>query len=349
MNIINHPSSLTSPSRPKKESGKSPFARWLLLLALVFAPQVVHAQWQATVGAQNHDKGHQALAFLPNEIWIHVGEDITWHFDVDEIHTVTFLRANQPRPFFPDGCPGFSTSPATFNGSTCVTTPPLVRGSTFTVRFPTAGNFKLTCLIHENMSGAIHVLASNLPLPHDQAFYDRAADDRRRELLAEADGRTGDAPKVAEATDNRHEHDNGKVSAGTGEVLATGGGSDSVSVVRFQNDPTEIRAGQTVEWTNVDPTLPHTITFGAEPPGNPVPPSPNVTVDADGARHAVIASLTDSAHSGFIVAAPQERLGLPQAPLGTTRFRVTFPHAGRYPYICVLHDNLGMKGTVIVH
>jgi plastocyanin len=119
-------------------------------------------------------------------------------------------------------------------------------------------------------------------------------------------------------------------------------------VVRFKDDEIEIHAGQTVEWNNQDPVTPHTITFGAEP-ANLFPPSGNVTVDADGALHAVITSPSDSAHSGFIVAAPQERLGLPQSPLGFTRFRVTFPKAGVFPYICALHDNLGMKGMVIVH
>jgi len=65
------------------------------------------AQWNATVGAQSDDKGHQALAFLPNEIWIHTGDSITWTFDVDEIHTVTFLKAHQKRPpFFVGGVPG---------------------------------------------------------------------------------------------------------------------------------------------------------------------------------------------------------------------------------------------------
>jgi hypothetical protein len=55
-------------------------------------------------------------------------------------------------------------------------------------------------------------------------------------------------------------------------------------------------------------------------------------------------------HSGFILAAPQERVGLPQSPLPlfVTRFRITFTHPGTFPYICALHDNLGMKGEIIV-
>ncbi len=58
--------------------------RWPLLLALLILPQMVQAQWTATVGAQTDDKGIQVLAFLPNEIWIHAGDRITWTFQADE-------------------------------------------------------------------------------------------------------------------------------------------------------------------------------------------------------------------------------------------------------------------------
>jgi len=37
---------------------------------------------------------------------------------------------------------------------------------------------------------------------------------------------------------------------------------------------------------------------------------------------------------------------LPAGPV--TRFRVTFMNPGVYPYICAFHDDLGMKGEVIV-
>ncbi len=63
----------------------SAISRWILLLAVLILPQVVQAQWNATVGAQSNDKGDQALAFLPNEIWIHAADRITWTFDADDI------------------------------------------------------------------------------------------------------------------------------------------------------------------------------------------------------------------------------------------------------------------------
>jgi plastocyanin len=110
-----------------------------------------------------------------------------------------------------------------------------------------------------------------------------------------------------------------------------------------------IHAGETVEWTNLDPghTAHHyVITFGVEP-SNPVPPV-NATIDPDGALHAVINSNADSVHSGLIMAAPQEELFLATPALSVTRFRVTFPHLGVFPYICALHDGLGMNGEVVV-
>src|ERR1700712_188695 len=89
---------------------------WLFVTVLVLLPQLLHAQWNASVGAQSGDMGRQALAFLPNEVWIHVGDSITWTLATDEPHTVSFLIANQIRnPFFV-GCPGYSNSPAPFDG-----------------------------------------------------------------------------------------------------------------------------------------------------------------------------------------------------------------------------------------
>jgi plastocyanin len=308
----------------------------LILLTLVI-PRLVQAQWQATVGAQSGDLAKQAMVFLPSEMWIHAGDSITWTFDSAEPHTVSFLKAGQVRPPDQVGCPGFSPDGfATFDGSTCVTTGRLKEGQTFTVTFPTANNFKLVCLIHRNMTATVHVLGLSEPLPHDQAFYDRQGQQERERLLSAIDLGSHD-----EQAAQNHVH------AGAGVISATPGGSENVVVMRFDQEKAFIHAGETVEWSNSDPTASHTITFGVEP-ADPMPPSGNVTLDSDGARHAVINTMADSVHSGFIVASAQERTGLPQLPPGVARFRVTFKNPGTYPYICAIHDELGMKGTVIV-
>lgn len=325
--------------------------------AVVFS-QPVHAQsWQATAGAQNQDKSVQALAFLPNEVWIHERDSITWTFPADEPHTVTFLKPGQVRPTYSAGCPGSTPDGSAFDGSVCVNSGRVgIAGTTYTVAFPSPGNYKLVCLVHANMTGMVHVLRAADPLPHDSDFYSRQAAIEQRGLLSDRDGVSDktSGEDAAEHSDgaNTHAHDH-KIVTGTGELVSTAGGIDSVSHMRFMRPTVTIRAGETVEWASSDVSG-HTITFGQEPanvtPETPQSASPNVLLfsDDDGARHAIITSTADSLHSGRIAQAPQERNGLAQAPPGVTRYRVTFTSPGIYPYICAFHDQLGMTGEVIV-
>jgi plastocyanin len=192
------------------------------------------------------------------------------------------------------------------------------------------------------MTGAVHVLPLSQTLPHNQAFYDRQADIERAGLLSAASDLEGLGSSEDEDTS-----DSGKVTAGNSAIFATGGGSQTTVVMRFLGAATVVRVGDTVEWTNPAPMAVHTVTFGTEP-ANLVPPSPGVTMDPDGVRHAVIGSPSDNVNSGFIGSPNQETIGLPQSPLDVTRFRVTFTARGTFNYICALHDDLGMKGTVFV-
>lgn len=319
-----------------------------LLFAILLPFSALAQNWQLQVGAQNGNMAHQALAFLPNEIWIHQNDSITWTFPANEVHTVTFLQPTQIRPSRLAGCPGDpgGTTPdfSVYDGTTCVNSGVLSNSSalpappTYTVVFPVTGNFKLVCLAHPNMTASIHVMDLSTPLPHDQAFYDRQGDRQRDSLLSD--------PMI-----NFHHHHSDHVIAGVGHIVGNGGGTQTVSVDRFMEDTKLIHVGETVEWTTSEAVTNHTITFGVEPPpalqGSP---STNVTTDADGARHAIISLPSDNLHSGFITQLPQDRIGLAQVPLnGTaTRFRVTFTAPGTYQYKCVLHDDLGMVGQVIV-
>ncbi|HKS67799.1 MAG TPA: plastocyanin/azurin family copper-binding protein [Candidatus Acidoferrales bacterium] len=327
-------------------------------VAFLLSAAAAHAQqnWNAKVGGQNKDMGMQAVAFLPNELWIHAGDTVTWTFASDDIHTVTFLTVGQTYPFdFTQGCPPISTSGSSFDGSTCVSSAPSTSGQTFEVTFPRTGNYEIVCLIHSQMFGMIHVLDGSLPLPHDQAFYDKQAQEQEKALLADDD----DADN-GESTS----HSMGSmlmarvvplhtVVTGTGQIAATPGGQQSLSIMRFMPGTITIHTGDTVEWANLDPSTGHTITFGTEPADLFDPscsPSPcSVKTDADGALHATISGPDQTVHSGAIVALYEDEAGVPQfAPFPPTRFRVTFTKAGTYPYECSFHDNLGMRGKVIV-
>ena len=330
------------------------------ILMIGAATRTVQADdWQAIAGVESPDRGTQALAFLPNELWVHTGDSVHWTFPTHERHTVSFLKTGQtrPAPFGPmfgvlAGCPGVTPDGSSFDGSACVTSdillldPAAGPGSsarTYSVSFPAAGNFKLVCLVHADMTGVVHVLNLSEPLPHDQDFYDRQA--KRQQAVSLAD-----TYRLERQTrgDEDWIQTNG-VAAGAGVIVtATGAGSLAASLMRFLRQTIFVRVGDTVEWTSLEPSISHTVTFGTEP-ADPRPPSTNVQLTSDGARSAVISSPTDSVNSGFLSPAPQDRQTLAQSPPGVTRFRVTFTSPGTFNYICAIHDDLGMNGTVIVH
>ncbi len=344
-------------------------------------PALAQQTWQAKAGAETPGMGRQALAFLPNEMWIHAGDSVTWTFNSDEIHTVSFLVVGQVFPPFAVGCPGFSVGTATFDGSTCVTTPPSVIGSpAITVTFPTAGNYRLQCLVHNTMNGTIHVLDPSVALPHNQAFYDREAQRQQRALLTDQDHANSDdsmagmkhsgdmvsvrviaaknrlsaSKKALAPSSSANTAATAHITAGVGEIVATSGGVQTSSLVRFVKGKITVHVGDTVEWDNSDPEEPHTITFGPEPQ-DIFDPSSNVTRDPDGGLHAILNSPSDTAHSGFILQPLPDQPGMPvnsnpdnAIADNPTIFRVTFTGPGTYNYACVLHDNLGMDGQVVV-
>jgi plastocyanin len=245
------------------------------------------------------------------------------------------------------GCPNTTPDGSSFDGSTCVTSDVLRVGEgvseppTYSISFQVPGNFKFVCLVHADMTGVVHVLDPSETLPHDQAFYDRQAQREATVLLA-------DAVRLQRIHRDNDEEQGASVAAGIGEIVTpTGAGSQTASLMRFERETIVVRVGDTVEWTSLDPSINHTVTFGLEP-DDPRPPSKNVMMTSDGARYAVINSPGDSVNSGFLSPAPQDRANLAQSSPGTTRFRVTFTSPGTFDFICAIHDQLGMTGRVIV-
>ena len=331
----------------------------LAVAALLLVPPMARAQktWYVNTGAESGDEARQANAFLPNEIWIHENDSIQWTFvPQNEEHTVTFLAAAQarpapPPPIGPGGCPGVTPdSPIpNYDGSACVTSAPSSGGANYTITFSKAGNYKLVCLIHTNMNGTVHVLSGDAKLPYDQDDYYRQAGDEAFDLI-------GDPSNAREEQRDYPRSANEVIM--TGEVAATGGGRQYLAVVRFFPGTIHVKVGQTVEWTNLDPTEPHTITFGTEPLAPQM--RVNVTQDADGALDGTIGSVNDSVSSGFLQAAAEDAVGRTESPIftagpfppagnsGLTRIRITFTKKGTYNYKCALHDTDGMLGTVVV-
>ena len=328
----------------------------VILMAGVASPAAHAAEWQVTVGAESSGRETQALAFLPNELWIQTGDNIRFTFPTHERHTLSLLTAGQTRPAgFGStfgvlvGCPGVTPSGSIFDGSTCVTsdvlrvddeaTAPSVQS--YSVSFPSAGNFKFVCLLHADMTGTVHVVSPSGTLPYNQADYLRRASSQQATLLA-----YGFRTETDETLSPGQAQPGGVV-AGTGNIVSTGAGSQTASLNLFLPGAIFVNTGDTVEWTNLDPSINHTVVFGTEP-ADPRTISASVQMSSDGARTAVITSPTDSVSSGYLTPTPQDRANLAQAAPGVTRFRVTFNSPGTFTYICALHDELGMKGIVVV-
>ena len=263
----------------------------------------------------------------------------------------TFAEAVRPPATPPAGPPtggcGLPTpitpSPATVQGATttCVTSAPSADHATYTVKFGTAGNYKLVCLVHANMNGTVHVLGSGAALPFTQAQYEKQGREQAEDILSDAFN------AIDWIKDFFHSSFDRVTMAG--ELTATAGGRHYLALVRFFPGTLYIDAGDTVEFTNADPEEPHTVSFGDELCSGGCPMVPlNVKTDADGALDGTIKTTTDNLNSGFLQAAPEDGVGRAQSPLGTTRIRVTFPNPGTYDYFCALHDVDGMKGKVVV-
>jgi len=250
---------------------------------------------------------------------------------------VTFLQPNQVRPSNAVGCTsitGAATSPdpsaydpAGVMSEQCVNSGTIAaKGGTYTVRFPSAGTFKFTCLIHAGMYGTVHVLPTTNGLPHNQAYYDTQAA-REAALIYNSDVPLRTALLLGP-----------NQVATAGMVVGSGGGWGYESAFRFLQTTTTIHVGDTVGWINFDPIEPHTVTFGCPTDdatcstgGGPtahVNTSGPIALAADGAWAASMDNpfnaATSAINSGFLVAAREDAGGQPQAAPPTTKFRLTF-------------------------
>lgn len=366
-----------------------------LVLSILVLPKAVQATtWDVTLGSQTSDASRQAMAFLPNEIFIDAGDSVTWTSSTGEAHTVTFLQQPETaatpgsfattavtRPNFqatgpgslfgcaggnqggaspttPAGIPMLapgSTASTSYSGTGCVNSGVVCVDSlqpdgqpddacplsSYTVTFENPGDFKLVCLIHSDMTGVVHVSATGTAYPHDQGFYNNEALTQTQALLNPGTTPVADDDEVIS----------------TGFLLATGGGKQYSALMRFFPQTITVNVGDTVQWTDYSPDEPHTVTFlppnGTEPPA---PATPGGTLDphyssVDGTIPNAVGCGVSGAScfsSGLYGPASQDQLGLPQTPNGITRARVTFTAAGVYNYYCILHDELGMLGQVIV-
>ena len=286
-----------------------------VLVALTFVPTTVGAanSWQVGVGAETKDKGIQLAYYYSDNITVNVGDTVNFNFQTGEIHSVTFFDGSDSG-VRAAGAPAFSKT------------------------FGAPGDYAYFCVIHTFMKGVVHVQAANSPYPHTQQEYDHQSLVEQTKSFAE--GRQLQAQGLAAAAQG----DGKNITAGIGAAHPEDNGS--VFVLRFLKTAQQIKVGDTVTWTNLDPEAPHSITFNE----NYTDPFQALFPDgldfAGPPGHATISDPAQPVNSGFLWAAPFP--GLPPPAYVGTVFQATFTQPGTYQYYCELHDDLGMVGTITV-
>jgi plastocyanin len=277
--------------------------------------------WHVRVGAESPDMAVTAMAFLPKDVWVNVGDTVDWTSNSAEPHTVSFLAPGQPltdfNPFDPSQTdpqgPSVYDGTAYVNSGIMATQPIFVftnPATAYHLTFTATGDFTYYCLVHgAMMSGTVHVRPAGTAYPYTQLDYNRAGNQQAQAALFAGRNAWRQA-KQAHAT--------------TGHNVQVGIDGEGFSVMRFVRDHTVVHVGDTVSFSVAGPGAPHTVTFGQEPPGLAIlAPSGDPTHYAGG-----------DVNSGVL--AP----GVP--------FNVTFTTVGTFHYICAIHDDMGMVGDVLV-
>ncbi len=296
------------------------------MMAISPAQAVSQSTWHVQVGAGSSDMARWGLAFYPNSITVHPGDNVQFTNNLGEPHTVTFgapsdLFLNFFQYFGPYGG-SILTGAAGQQLNSGILGAGFPFGTSFnlTVNAP-PGEYGFRCALHPLMSGSITVIPSGEDLPKTAKQYAREARVSIRQDLAVArqiQAQTKLAAKLASDL------------GGKGIEVAAGGGDGTSAVFRFFKGHLTITAGETVTFVNRDFFTPHTVTFGEEPPGAP---------------ESLVQPYGDPSHfngttplnSGFLF-----------TPFQVTRFSITFTTPGEFHYICGLHDQLGMVGSVTV-
>jgi plastocyanin len=299
----------------------------------------------------------QFMRFYPENITINVGDKIIWKLKGSEPHTVTFPTPNEKIPdlIIPENNSSprlllnplaiLPTGSSTYNGTTLTGSGQLDVEPNFpreyNLTFTKSGDFGYSCAFHSMMKGRVVVQPEGTPYPKTQEQIDLET----ANLLA-ADVETALKATLKEGNVSSSPGSNGT----TIHKIKLGYGNGSIALMRFIPTDLTIPAGDTVEWTQGDVEMPHTITFlsgGKEPelvlvePQQRGPPkfvlNPVVLMPAGGKVY----NGTDYFNSGVIWGT--------MVPLpGPQNYTLTFDTPGTYKYICIFHDYMGMKGQISV-
>lgn len=303
--------------------------------------------------------GIAAEGFFPQSITVHAGDTIHFSNQGNEPHTATYLPPAQASPLppllvkDPGGSPamGFNpiyanttpASPATFDATKVVTSGVLNNGDSYDVTFPSTGSFVFHCAFHP-MQLSVKVVAAGASAD-TQAAVDARATSEFNATVAAAQAQVknlSSTPATTTALGNGAT-DFGIVVGGDADVANS---TDSADIMQYFPPNISVKVGDSITWTN-NQDVPHTVTFlsGATPPGFIAPiPQPSGPPFLALAPAVVFPSGNNVYGGSGITSSGIFGTGFPNPAAYTVKF--TAP--GTYTYVCLLHGDQGMTGTVTV-
>ena len=331
--------------------------------ALPLVSDPAHQTYTVLVGLDDKSTGAAIDAYFPVAIHVHVGDTVVWKKNSNEIHTVTFLGSMAKAPdlmvAMPNGPQGAMminpqagfpavSKDGAYDGTSYANSgiigPDQGQAQQFSLTFTKAGTYKYTCIVHgvEDMTGTVVVDDASMNVPT------QAADDTQAKQ--EMDALMAKIPAIAKAATAEIPADAANSDGTTNHFVLVGYTEGQIDLDFFFPQNLQVNSGDTVTWVfSKQDVAPHTITFlnGATAP-SPVKAIPQ----ANGAPLLTFDPL---------VAMPQNadklltNMGMfssgildPTAP-GPHQFTLKIGnYAGTLQYQCILHDDLGMVGTLTI-
>lgn len=320
--------------------------------------------------------------FFPQHLRIRVGDTVTWKHNGESTgdrHTVTFNGGPFPGPkvplptggagevmpqrnipvpggakeevmrnpliLFPTRQPGAPSE--TYEGTSFVTSGELSQtprkgtpsNETFSLTFTKPGLYRYICLNHHpHMTGMIEVVSATATDVPDQAQIDAQAKAEMNSLLAQIE-RAKERSKAVGSQPGPNGTTIWYVQAGT--FLAS-----EMRGMDFDFHPKKltVKAGDTVIW---EAKAGHTVTFV---PGPVIPERLILQPKAEGMPHLIVNSKSNNRAVPSGTYNPTQYYNSGNIGINQPRvsWAMTFDKPGVYEYVCTIHHERGMKGTITV-